>query len=913
MTKYMELGDIIKEYVGKEITEKELREIAADDTLRFYIKIGFLNKNANDRYFFVNPDFTMRRELISYAFSAFKIFSQDVLNDDYIKAYKDLVENMKGQLTHNYDMHLRIYFTLLSKILGAGFDFGMIDDLYVFAEDDRDKSYFAYFIDFYHNLWKDDLYTAMHSLEKFKDEEFKFKGKNSISVQLFYKLMNKALSHDKKDNTTQKTVNYYSAFKRAILDKDYDSALYYMDLNLQNCPRKMKDNSRKIKGILEAIRDAKKGVLLSEKEIDYCSMSDPFDILNAALASNDYLVAYRNIGKCTYKNSSETLGVIKNLLHTLIEIDKTNKKNATLAAKMTSEQNTLKDEEKIVDTSSLKIEDKEFVDDDLMSEVSATKIKELVFSERISDIIDLLRKRSKVRELSRFEYFILQLAYAFFNTRKYGTNNISHYYVHNETDFFGRFYEAMRCHDFREAKRCIDNILELDRRNIKSVDNYDEIELYSIILDKILQLMEVEKHKEEYLARIKALDGEVRKLILDRTSFGESLLASEDIDKLEELLTEKLEYLRAIGGKCTAEENMLNIIETIRLCENHLLDATYFETIDSQSKDDVTKLQASLEFGDYVSAYELLKKRYWKVFASEFRSIDIRLYKALLAYMINLFKHDVSTVPLAENKEENLEIVDKLREVIRLYKNKKDAQAAFDYFLDNDFSEVNSQLQIDIAANLALLSSFQKSKASEIYEKFKTANNDDNFKIARLELEEYKRYISGTSLDRDVTHHLRRMEIKEKDMATDNYLLKQELYHKAKDCLLAHDYAEALTTINKYIELDKDINYKGYQLRAMIYEKKNMKDLAIQDYLKALDISKEPTVLYRLSRLYQNNGEFEKALEYMLAYERVRPEFAPESSRVISVLYGALGDKVKSREYLMKHNRVKIMRYKGRK
>ena len=156
MTGYMELGDIIKEYAGKEITEKELREIESDDTLRFYIKIGFLNRNANGRCFFVTPDLNMGRELISHAFSVFKLFSQDVLNDDYVAAYKDLVENMKNQLTHNYDMHLRIYFTLLKKILGTDFDFSMIDDLYVFAEDARDKSYFAYFIDFYQNLWKND-------------------------------------------------------------------------------------------------------------------------------------------------------------------------------------------------------------------------------------------------------------------------------------------------------------------------------------------------------------------------------------------------------------------------------------------------------------------------------------------------------------------------------------------------------------------------------------------------------------------------------------------------------------------------------------------------------------------------------------------------------------------------------------
>ena len=147
-----------------------------------------------------------------------------------------------------------------------------------------------------------------------------------------------------------------------------------------------------------------------------------------------------------------------------------------------------------------------------------------------------------------------------------------------------------------------------------------------------------------------------------------------------------------------------------------MIDATYFEMIDSQDKDDVNKLKVSLEYGDYVSAYELLNKRYWKVFASEFRSIDIRLYKALLTYMMNLFKHDVSLVVLDENKEDKLDIVDKLREVVRLYKNKKDALAALNYFLDHDFSLVNSQLQVDIAANLALLSSFQKSKALEIYE-----------------------------------------------------------------------------------------------------------------------------------------------------------------------------------------------------
>ena len=359
-------------------------------------------------------------------------------------------------------------------------------------------------------------------------------------------------------------------------------------------------------------------------------------------------------------------------------------------------------------------------------------------------------------------------------------------------------------------------------------------------------------------------------------------------------MNEKLEILQAIDGKCTVEENMLNIIEMIHLCENHMIDATYFEMIDSQDKDDVNKLKVSLEYGDYVSAYELLNKRYWKVFASEFRSIDIRLYKALLTYMMNLFKHDVSLVVLDENKEDKLDIVDKLREVVRLYKNKKDALAALNYFLDHDFSLVNSQLQVDIAANLALLSSFQKSKALAIYEKFRTANNNDDLKTARLELDEYKQYIFGTSLDRDVTHHLRRMEIKEKDMATDDYLLKQELYQKVKDCLLARDYDEALTTINKYIELDNDINYKGYQLRAMIYEKKNMRDLVIQDYLKALDISKEPTVLYRLARLYQNDGEFEKALNYMLDYESIRPGFAPEASPAISVLYGTLGDKTKS-------------------
>ena len=913
MTGYMELGDIIKEYAGKEITEKELREIESDDTLRFYIKIGFLNRNANGRCFFVTPDLNMGRELISHAFSVFKLFSQDVLNDDYVAAYKDLVENMKNQLTHNYDMHLRIYFTLLKKILGTDFDFSMIDDLYVFAEDARDKSYFAYFIDFYQNLWKDDLYAAMHALERFKDEEFKAKGKNSSSVQLFYKLINKAISFGKKSEKALESPNYYYDFKRAVADKDYDSALYHMDLNLQNCPRNLKDNSRKIKGILEAIRDAKKGVLLSEKELDYSSMNSPFDILNAALASNDYLVAYRNIGKCTYKNSSETLGVIRELLHSLIDIDKKNKKRAVAASKNGSDQNTLKEEMETIDTSSLQREDEKNNDKDLMSEVSATKIKELVLDERLSDVVDLLRERAAVRELSRFEYFVLQLAYAFFNVRKYGTDNISHYYVHNETDFFGRFYEAMKCHDFREAKRCIDNILELDRRNIKPIDNYDEIELYSIILDKILQLIEVEKHKEEYLVRIKEINGEVKKVIFDKSSYGSALLDSDDINKLEELLNEKLEILQAIDGKCTVEENMLNIIEMIHLCENHMIDATYFEMIDSQDKDDVNKLKVSLEYGDYVSAYELLNKRYWKVFASEFRSIDIRLYKALLTYMMNLFKHDVSLVVLDENKEDKLDIVDKLREVVRLYKNKKDALAALNYFLDHDFSLVNSQLQIDIAANLALLSSFQKSKALEIYEKFRTANNNADLKTARLELDEYKQYISGTSLDRDVTHHLRRMEIKEKDMATDDYLLKQELYQKAKDCLLARDYDEALTTINKYIELDNDINYKGYQLRAMIYEKKNMRDLAIQDYLKALDISKEPTVLYRLARLYQNDGEFEKALNYMLDYESIRPGFAPEASRVISVLYGALGDKTKSNEYLKKYNRVKKLRYKRRK
>lgn len=329
--------------------------------------------------------------------------------------------------------------------------------------------------------------------------------------------------------------------------------------------------------------------------------------------------------------------------------------------------------------------------------------------------------------------------------------------------------------------------------------------------------------------------------------------------------------------------NIEDILEIIDLVESGRVTLNYLEEFDYQGLSLDDAILEAISNGDYISAYNFLKDY------DVTDDIEFSLYKEYLTKLMD------------SSKKVNLKNSSKdAYAQIKIEMGNKDYNQAFNEYLESDLEDV------ELGVNLVTLKVAMIHEAEAYESLYKAALTSHDYKRAYTCLEEYKNFITGTSIDRELDYHFKRIEVAEKEEKDSNYELKMTYYSLAKKLFLDNgNLEEALASVNKYIMLDHNTSFRGYLLRGRIFASLGDKDQALDDYNSALRISPEPNVLYEIARYYYYKKDYENALKYLKDFECRRPKRYATVMNMLANCYKHMGDNDKSIEYKTDFKRLK--------
>lgn len=310
------------EYSGKELRAKELNELGFNShCIKNLMESGTLEKVSRGLYLVKVKKEEMKRNSRNRSLT-FYLFKKLVMRHDFDKAYKVLMENYGYQETHDFDSHMRIYFTLLKELLG-NYDFSVLDELWEVSDVPPSNKRFDYYLLFKEHLYKGQFYEALEYLDRYKTEEYKSLKTNYDSTILFYELLNEVVKRERIKEATSNYANEISRLLHLVYDhvraKKYDEAL--------ECAIKLEEinkefgNKRKIsiiKKLIEIVKYAENG---QEIEIGSCQESTGNIIVDIdnAINEKDYATALKLVSRDTGLSSKKSifLNIIEVLLVSL--------------------------------------------------------------------------------------------------------------------------------------------------------------------------------------------------------------------------------------------------------------------------------------------------------------------------------------------------------------------------------------------------------------------------------------------------------------------------------------------------------------------------------------------------------------------------------------------------------------------
>lgn len=869
------ISEIVK-YGKEELTTKELLERGLNN---YYIKKavdkGELEKIDRGKYKVVNVIKSKQRDYL------FKKFIGYVFSNDFEKAYDALLSNLECQINHNYDNHLRTYFILLSKILGRSEDeFKKTDLLLEFSEKSGPNfSYYQHFINFRQAVESSNFEQAFVEISKYKYLENERNSYNRISTKLFLHLTgtivykNSNLTQNKERvteiNKSQKRVNdkmYQSIYEQFLMEyknENYEMAIQKLKEALTYSTLNNKDILNNLIRLLNVyLRISKENIILKEKGVDYTSLGDNYLlILKKALDNQDYLVAFKNIGKCIYFDNNNTLSLYKELLHKIIDQNKNN---------IFNHQSNNEDKKK-----------NEFKDG-----VSEKVIFQLIYDRKYDQITQLLDDYLKFGNSCRLYGYLFKMINDMndiHNLKKVYDDKV--YSYRNGKEFcFKRFFEALKYGDYLEAYQCVIVCEEIvDKRNFDDL----EFKIYKYIIEDILNEIDVAREKSERLQRVHEIQEKIDDYIFEK------ILYAEEILNLEKLLLDKIDMAADIED-VVYDEYTLQLIDVFKASKERHLDSSYFGNVCDHDRDIVVNFFEAMKIGDYVTAKNIIMSNKWLEQTKKFNNKKyFILYKKLFSRINKIWTVN-SGVTSNSCKLVGDYSVDTSRlthlGILKTLVKKRNYVGAYQYYQENLRESFDLELRGYLDILLKFTNNIQTKEMDEIYHLYREAYSKGDFGKARDFLKQYDECVKQSGLNRNVDYHYARVNSLSLEVETSSFVEKEQLYDYAKYCLENGNYKECIEIMNKYILLDQDLSAKGYLLRGRAYEFLKQYSLAKEDYQKSIAIIPEPNAFYRLGRLCVFQENYLEGEKNFLEFEKRRPNRNINNIIALKEIYQLLGD-----------------------
>lgn len=825
----------------------------------------------------------------------FNKFTNSIFAREYDKAYYHLKKNFDTKTTHDYDNHLRLYALLLKELVeDQTLDFSFIDELEYFDSMDDSSIYYTYFINFSNALMSGDLNEAFYNLCIFRKNEKLRKGINNISTKLFYNMLIginiKKQQVQVKDNIKKETVEYNPrtidnrkrsvnyknalfAFNKCFESEHYDDALKYLDTIIECAYDKFKDKFIDLKRLIECYLDMKNNqVILQKMNITYPDGNEYRKIFDMTLKNQDYLMAFKNIGKCIYFDKDDKfLLMYRSLLYKMMELQKINEKLVP----------NLK-ERKVKDIMEEQVAPSFQIDFNLL--------KDLIYErnyEQVKEFINLYFSQPNY-EPNRTLYNIKKLLNYIDKLNADVSFLVEEEIEADERDVFKRFFEALRKNNFRESYKVVNKCDEITAKR-----NEEDIEflLYGYVLEDLVQALDNYEKRVSIKSKISELN-----LKIDEYIFKKEFYTEEDLIAFKGALLAKQTYGVTLNIN---EIQLLNLIMNVLDFERYDSDVEIYFDTKKYSDALEERFKESISYGDLPVAFKTITDKEW--ITTTKNSKDKKYYEAskrILWYFKNKCNNQEKNISatLSESKDINLELYDHLEKIRKMIKN-RDYYGAYNYYLDNKLEGISEELTLLFDYLLKALGNEQNKTNLSYLTSYKKCFQTGDYMSAKTNLMEYQKAIIDTTAARNLDYHFKRIEIEEKRINDPNYVKLENLYDLAKYYLENKEYEKCIEIIDEYIALDKELTPKGYLLRGRANEFLKQFDKAHNDYMRAVSIAPEPNIFYRLGKLAYWHGDYTDALGYFNAYEERRPNLHATNLFSLADTYSVLGDTDQSMKY----------------
>ncbi len=850
----------------EERTTKELKEYGLND---YYIKKaiqeGKIKKIERGKYQITKITKDKNKQ------QTFKLFTKNIINGKFEEAYKSLCINLQNQTTHDYDNHLMLYFILLKEILQSPKDFPSLNNLMIFSEKDyHTGSYYKYFINFSEAVLSHDFENAYSSISEFKNLERERKNKNNISTELFFILTNQIIlsknknSQQKKEQINQKIKQdnekkfhfYYKLFEKNIDKENYEEALNNLhEIAIYAHPHMEKAIKNFIQIINNYLEIKKNNQLLPEKEIDYKDLDNNYTkILDRALSLNDFQTAYKNIGKCIYFNPNNKILIsYRSLLQKLIHQNKENQQ------KINSTKNNCNLENK-------------------KEQFSIQDIAQLINKREYEQVKNILEEKLN-QEYNNTYSLALKLIKTMEKIKSTGTvyQEKNPTYTYTEQNPIKRFFESIKFKDYQEAYYLTFTCEKIAR-------NKEEFTIFRYLLEDILECinqLEKEKLRKEKLTEI---NHKIDSFVKNKE------LMENQLNTLEELIKEKLELCKE--EEITYNQYTLELIDTLKRSKEENITISNFEQFTYEEKDIEKKFFKALSIGDYIQALNIIKEKKLPY------NSNFSLYKSLLIELDKQLKNNEQTP--ANNKELELQdenpTIKHLNTLKKLLK-EKNYLDAYLYYQNNNLEGISINLTVELKTILTFLKQFETNEAIELLKEYKKSYNRGDLEQATLKLQQYQEFIANNTQNRNIDYHQSRLSILKEDINNPTFVKKEQLYDTARYYYQEKEYQKSINIIDLYIQIDNDLNAKGYLLKGRNHEHLKQYKEAQENYQKAISIIPEPNAYFRLGKVYLYNHEYDQAKNCFLEYEKRRPGYHNSNLKALVECYNLLGEDHLSEDY----------------
>ncbi len=536
------------------------------------------------------------------------VFIKMVQQKRFKLAYKKLVEMQKiiESLEENsfFERTHSLYAFLLQEIQqfsGKSFDLTMFKDLSKQNEhftNEEDTPHNAHYKLFYEAVCQKDFVTALQHLDICGQIEQEERGSLFISTQTLVQLLKTCIAmHQSFENKGQtylgKGYALFKTFMSCVDKRKYEEALSVIrkKVSYDDIAGTYNSSNQAYMGLLEKILLLKNSTdVLSTQDREY--IGEDIDIFNQSILNGDYLVSYDIVHKIDSKQN-KMLQICSTLLDELIELNEKNKEALIKGENQTKFTVVLTDDE----------------------------IYEMVRDHHFCELEEIIEQEKKYSYLSRLKHNVLRILKYMRNVEKFGIGDTNYNYPFAESDYFHRFFEALRNRDIHEASK---NVVEC----IKLAKEPFEFEIYKMLYDEIYILNESVSDK-------KALEECMTRRI--QVIQYKDYLTIEQMEEVRKITNTILTYYDKLGENSIYEHWLLDILDMIEIAkENAHTSLSFNESVASDKK--IEQLQEALQSGDYKTSYSILNTSNFNKDLKGIPYKNLLTYKYLLSILFKIEK-----------------------------------------------------------------------------------------------------------------------------------------------------------------------------------------------------------------------------------------------------------------------------------